>query len=581
MGDSAKPWTLPASQGASAHDSAKPWLMPMSIPGSQGDSAQPWDMPGSAGTYNALPPYRDLILATQGLVSYWRLDDAGPTAADSKGSNPGTFAAGATAQVGGLLPDNAAVRLDGTQGKISFGNPALTTDFSIEGWIYILGAGTVGATDYACLLGADGTHRILLRHTTGELLVQMGGGSITTAPGLFSVEQWVHVVYTRTGSTQFLYVNGVQVGTVVTGGASLNAAFFLGSYASVSANYSAYGRIDEVALYNRVLTPQEAADHYTAGSIGASAITGIGAMDVHATNAASPLTIETPDASGQVVEPSVEYIPAGVGGHRWWADITGYTNGNSALENPAIYYSDDGLAFTKAPGVPFPLVGAPGAGNNSDPEIRVGPDGTTLHTLYVEANNPAGTFNLKHSFSTDGGVTWAASVTILTSASETYTGPVMLYDTDNGRWVLWYVDTKNPAAQYVLRRRTCAGTDPRGAWSGATVCTQIGVPASRSLFEAHVQYSGQQIHMVTTFCDKGTGGGNTTLHFGVSNDHGVTWTFNPSPLLDVSGAGGWDSASVYRADFGPPVSGSGHRYSMWYSAKNGAGVWRWGHTFID
>ena len=51
---------------------------------------------GADSTFTTTPPppsaYRDAVLATPGLVSYWRLGErTGSVAVDEKGANPGTY----------------------------------------------------------------------------------------------------------------------------------------------------------------------------------------------------------------------------------------------------------------------------------------------------------------------------------------------------------------------------------------------------------------------------------------------------------------------------------------------------------
>lgn len=302
-----------------------------------------------------------------------------------------------------------------------------------------------------------------------------------------------------------------------------------------------------------------------------------------ATNAPSPLTIQTPDGSGQVVEPCIEYIPQGWNGHKWWALITGYTNGNAATENPCIYYSDDGTTFTPVPAASFPLVGPPATGNNADPELRLGPDGN-LHGFFIKYNFPAGSTGV-YWFTSSNGVTWSTPQLLFqsTNTTELATGPVVLWDKTNNRWVMWYVHgmtSGNPSLVNPIRRRTCAGTSPGGTWSSATVCGVTGLPAGRSPWEMHVERRGDQIHIVTTLCDNGTGGGATKLHFGVSDDQGLSWRLATVPLLSPS-ASGWDNSNVYRGDIVPVDDGANGLYGLWYSARSTSGAWRFGYTTIS
>lgn len=302
-----------------------------------------------------------------------------------------------------------------------------------------------------------------------------------------------------------------------------------------------------------------------------------------ATNAAAPLTIQTPDGSGQVVEPAIEYIPQGWNGHKWWALITGYTNGNPATENPAIYYSDDGTTFTPVPGAPFPLVATPASGNNADPEIRLGPDGN-LHGFFIKYNSPNGSTGV-YWFTSSNGSTWSTPQLLFqnVNSTELATGPIVLYDKTNVQWVMWYVHGLtggNSSLVNPIRKRTCAGTSPGGTWSAATVCSVTGLPAGRSPWEMHVERRGDQLHLVTTLCDNGTGGANTTLHFGVSDDQGLSWRLKTTPILSPA-ASGWDAGTVYRGDIVPVDDGGNGLYGLWYSARSSTGQWRYGYTTIS
>lgn len=302
-----------------------------------------------------------------------------------------------------------------------------------------------------------------------------------------------------------------------------------------------------------------------------------------ATNAASPLTITTPDGSGQIVEPCIEFIPQGWNGHKFWALITGYTNGNAATENPAIYYSDDGTTFTPVPGAPFPLVTTPATGNNADPELRLGPDGN-LHGFFIKFNSPSGSTGV-YWFTSSDGVNWSTPQLLFQSVNTTElaTGPIVLYDKANVQWIMWYVHGQtagNSALVNPIRRRVCSGTSPGGTWSSATTCTVTGLPAGRSPWEMHVERRGAQLNLVSTLCDNGTGGGNTKLHFAVSDDQGLSWRFATSPFLSAS-ASGWDNSVVYRGDIVPVDDGGNGLYGLWYSARSTAGAWRFGYTTIS
>jgi hypothetical protein len=84
--------------------------------------------------------YRDAVLATGGLVSYWRLDDRGAVAVDSRDHNNGVFTPGVGKRVPGLItgePDTA-ISLGGQLGSVKV-PPAPSLDlrraFTLEAWV--------------------------------------------------------------------------------------------------------------------------------------------------------------------------------------------------------------------------------------------------------------------------------------------------------------------------------------------------------------------------------------------------------------------------------------------------------------
>lgn len=310
---------------------------------------------------------------------------------------------------------------------------------------------------------------------------------------------------------------------------------------------------------------------------------------VVAANAAAALTIVTPDASGQVVEPAIEYVGSGWNGHKFWGLITGYTNGSSATENPALYFSDDGQTWTQATGVPFPVVPQPSGGNNYDPEIVLGPDGN-LHGFWCSSVLSGGVTTCHlwwtvFSPGTSGAVNMTTPVDILTTAqlTEAPVGPAFRWDGANNQWQVWYTDTSSfyngGSGVYPSFYRTIAGPSPGGVMSVRTSVTVNGIPGGLSPFERHISDYGDQLHMVVTLCTAHTGGGSTTLYFGVSNDNGLTWQLSSSPLLTPS-ASGWDNGQIYRGDIIPISDGAGTVFGLWYSADNASSVWKMGYTTI-
>jgi hypothetical protein len=104
----------------------------------------------------------------------------------------------------------------------------------------------------------------------GHVVAGIGGGSgdtsiVSTASG-YNDGQWHHVVFVRTKSSGAftLYVDGASAGSDTNNTSSLTAqsTMSIGRLSSPG-NYFA-GTIDEVAIYNTVLSPATISAHYAA-----------------------------------------------------------------------------------------------------------------------------------------------------------------------------------------------------------------------------------------------------------------------------------------------------------------------------
>ena len=218
------------------------------------------------GTSQPPPPssYRDTILDTPGLVSYWRLGEgSGSVAADEKGANPGSHSGSpALGQPGAIAGDsNTAVGYDGTNDKTSAPGPALSTQGSIEGWFY-WEAGVALMRDNTTTGGW-----ILAFDSAGKLAYRVGGTTYVTARSTASLRGgWHHVTLTRSGGSTAFYIDGVLVhqGTGA-GGAASQMSWRVMQNGTYEDQYSR-GRADEVAIYNTALSAATVQQHYDAGS---------------------------------------------------------------------------------------------------------------------------------------------------------------------------------------------------------------------------------------------------------------------------------------------------------------------------
>jgi hypothetical protein len=202
---------------------------------------------------------------------------AATTAADSQGTNTGTYVNAPTLGVtGGITGDsNTAVQFDGTNDYVTVARQ-ISDDFSIEfrfkstqgigtGTTWSSGAGLVDAD----VTGTSNDFGVSLR-SDGKVVAGVGGvsdTSIVSTSGGYNNGAWHHVVFTRTKTSGALtlYVDGVSAGSGTGSTVSLTspANINLGRI-QTGTNYFA-GTLDEVAVYNTVLSGATATSHYAGG----------------------------------------------------------------------------------------------------------------------------------------------------------------------------------------------------------------------------------------------------------------------------------------------------------------------------
>jgi len=226
--------------------------------------------------------YSDVILATAGLQSYWRLgESAGTTGAgsvlDSKGSVNGTPTA-ITFGIGGLLTGdaNTAASFPGASSGINYGNNygfTGTASFSVECWINI--TSVVGEQHFVDKSWNNGVNREGwdLRIAAGgslELERWQTNAPVRTPTANILAGTTYYVVGTYDGTNSRLYVNAGAANVsptdtnaipATTSSANLGIGGFNGG-----TFYYVNGIIDEVAIYNVALSSGTISAHYTAGT---------------------------------------------------------------------------------------------------------------------------------------------------------------------------------------------------------------------------------------------------------------------------------------------------------------------------
>jgi beta-glucanase (GH16 family) len=211
-------------------------------------------------------------VTADGPVSYWRLGEtSAATAADSVGNNPGAYQNGVATGAGSLVPSDAAnlaASFDGADDLVAVPSSAglsPTNVVSVEAWVRPSAKPAAG--QFASVVSKREAYSIQFNGPRIEFTTIVGitrrrvqAPASAVVPG-----QTYHVVGTFDGTTQRLYLNGVQVASAkFSGPFNANAnSVLLGSWDTRSEFLP--GTVDEVAVYAKVLTAAQVADHYNRG----------------------------------------------------------------------------------------------------------------------------------------------------------------------------------------------------------------------------------------------------------------------------------------------------------------------------
>lgn len=272
---------------------------------------------------------------TNGLVGWWTMDGADVTTnttTDKSGSgNNGTRTA--VTPVAGKI--GQAMKFNGTTSKIDMGDPSSgnldfgTNDFSVSVWVKrsassnyqaMIGKGDCITFALPCWeisqYGANNTISFRIRDASHGLFSEVSN------PDDFFDNKWIHIVGVRDnlgGSDRiYLYINGKRkIGQIESVAADINVSnannLLIGNIAT-----SFHGTIDDVRIYNRVLSTAEITALYKYGQtkIGSSQTAKPTAGDTLKNGLVGWWTMDGADTSGGTI------IDKGSGGHN------GSKNGN-------------------------------------------------------------------------------------------------------------------------------------------------------------------------------------------------------------------------------------------------------------
>ncbi|HUS28976.1 MAG TPA: LamG domain-containing protein [Kofleriaceae bacterium] len=226
---------------------------------------------GSTPDARAVTTYRDAVLDDHP-TAYWRLGTPAP-GRDEMGQFDATFKGTCAAVQGPLNADaDTALHFNGSScfavipSGLEFPNRA---PFTVEAWIrdervdsyqiYFIKETRMGngpLDGYALLINSNGVYLERIVNTGGQV----------TNPTPIAANQWIHVVGTYDGAVVRLYFDGVQVGPAKTAPDTMPAVPMESSIGAYPAgNTFLQGDMDELAIYDYALSPQQIVKHHDIG----------------------------------------------------------------------------------------------------------------------------------------------------------------------------------------------------------------------------------------------------------------------------------------------------------------------------
>jgi hypothetical protein len=225
--------------------------------------------------------YRDVVLGTAGLQSYWRLGEAsGVTAFDSKGTANGTLTNGPSfGGAGATNHPNDALTLDGVDDYVDFGDVhdfAGTSSFTLEAWINRTALGEADKyrwimTKQSIVDPRDGWALYVAPDVTAApqriVFSRFAAGveNVALSTTATAANTWYHVVATYDGANMRIYVNGVLEDTQPSALSMPNTTFPMRMSSAAPPSVHRFpGRLDEMAVYNVALSAAQIREHHAA-----------------------------------------------------------------------------------------------------------------------------------------------------------------------------------------------------------------------------------------------------------------------------------------------------------------------------
>lgn len=205
----------------------------------------------------------------EGLVGWWKLDEASGNAIDSSGQGKTGTPTGTTTVSN--CKRSGCRSFNGTSDRITSSSftGLGSSNRSVSVWFNVTGG---SGSRRVITLPADATATdaaaMIISVNLTTVGVGFGGSPWDCYVGTTSIPNtWTHVVGTISGNQLIMYINGVSVDSCTNSGAV--GANPIGEIGRYNASYGQYfqGQIDDVRIYNRALTAQEVRELYIPGIV--------------------------------------------------------------------------------------------------------------------------------------------------------------------------------------------------------------------------------------------------------------------------------------------------------------------------
>ena len=220
------------------------------------------------------PPvsYASTILATSGIQGFWELGEAsGTVATDATGNYNMAYVVGTSLGNAGIPGGGGATsaKFNGTtQAANNAAGVGVGDVMTLECWLKLSTTGNAINTMFSCVDTGGPTYRI---DGSGRIVIIKDAVSVigTTTVTITDTTTWHHVVWTKNGATNHVYLDGVDVTPAITNATLANltngyaiavdqAGLFTGTWFP--------GNLQFVALYNVALSASQVANHYNLGA---------------------------------------------------------------------------------------------------------------------------------------------------------------------------------------------------------------------------------------------------------------------------------------------------------------------------